>query len=221
MRHDKGFTGRELWNGEIGAEVARNRFRRWAPAIALLVTLVLSGSRPAGQEPGTQRFRSGPLSQLALPCDLSALNQEYVAALNYQRQRRQPGAPPVRLDPHLLPGTFLHTYEMERRDSLYHDLTDFSFAEMCGSVVDLTPYRGQPQKLARYIWTRFHNSPAHDALQRDSTLRFVSVSCLNDFFVVRLSSRPRIPDKAQRLHFRRVLLPIQTYTDQRFPAQRR
>ena len=126
----------------------------------------------------------------------------------------------VVLLPNLLPGTFLHTYEMERRDSLYHDLTDFSFAEMCGSIVDLTPYRGQPQQLARYIWTRFHNSPPHDALQRDSTLRFVSVSCLNDFFVVRLSSRPRIPDKAQRQHFRRVLLPIQTYTDQRFPAQR-
>ena len=104
---------------------------------------------------------------------------------------------------------------MERRDSLYHDLTDFSFAEICGSLVDLEPYRGKPRELARYIWTRFHDSPPHDAVQRDSTLRFVSVSCLNDFFVVRLSSRPRVPNKAQLARFRATLLPIQTYTERR------
>lgn len=155
------------------------------------------------------------MSQLELPCDLSALNREYLLALNYKRQRRQPGAPLARVDPHLLPGTFLHAYEMEQRDSIYHDLNSYSYAEMCGSMVDMDPYRGKPRELARYIWTRFHDSPPHDATQRDSTLRFVSVSCLNDFFVVRLTSLPRAPNKEQMARFRKTLLPIQTYTERR------
>ena len=186
--------------------------RRWA---AVLLAGALMGSVPAGQASDAGSFRSGPMNQLELPCDLSALNREYLLALNYRRQQRQPGAPPARLDPHLLPGTFLHAYEMERRDSLYHDLTDFSFAELCGSLVDLDPYRGKPRELARYIWTRFHDSPPHDAIQRDSTLRFVSVSCLNDFFVVRLRSSPRAPNRSQLARFRATLLPIQTYTERR------
>ena len=36
---------------------------------------------------------------------------------------------------------------------------------------------------------------------------------LNDFFAVRLSSWPRVPNKAQRTRFRNTLLPIQTYTE--------
>ena len=155
------------------------------------------------------------MSQLELPCDLSALNREYLLALNYKRQQRQPSAPPARLDPHLLPGTFLHAYEMEQRDSIYHDMNSYSYAEMCGSMVDMDPYRGKPRELARYIWTRFHGSPPHDATQRDSTLRFVSVSCLNDFFVVRLTSSPRARNKEQMARFRKTLLPIQTYTERR------
>ena len=187
--------------------------RRWLAAV--LLAGALTGSMPAGQAPSTGRFRSVPMSQLELPCDLSALNREYLLALNYKRQRRQPGAPLARVDPHLLPGTFLHAYEMEQRDSIYHDLNSYSYAEMCGSMVDMDPYRGKPRELARYIWTRFHGSPPHDATQRDSTLRFVSVSCLNDFFVVRLTSSPRARNKEQMARFRKTLLPIQTYTERR------
>jgi hypothetical protein len=191
----------------------RFRFRLSCTGLLTVSLTALLGAAPAGSdEPGPGRFRSVPLSQLTLPCDLTILNAEYVAALNYRRAQVSPGAPPACFDAGLLPGTFLHAYEMERRDSLYHALDDFTFAELCGSVNDLAPYRGRPRELARYIWTRFHRSPPHDAIQRDTSLRFVSVSCLNDFFVVRLSSRPRRPDAARQWEFRQRLAGIQAHT---------
>lgn len=189
----------------------RFRFRPRAAGLLVLPLLALAGAAPAGpDEPG--RFRSVPLSQLTLPCELAALNAEYVAALNYRRGQLSPGAPPARFDAGLLPGTFLHAYEMERLDSIFHARGQPGFAELCGSITNLTPYRGRPRELARYIWTRFHDSPPHDAIQRDTALRFVSVSCLDDFFVVRLSSRPHQPDAARQEQFRRTLAAIRAHT---------
>ncbi|RFP66900.1 hypothetical protein D0N36_02115 [Hymenobacter lapidiphilus] len=181
------------------------------PLVGLLLLAVLSGANSA-EEPARRRFRSVPLSQLTLPCDLTALNAEYVAALNYRRAQRNPGARPAHFEAGLLPGTFLHTYEMERRDSLYHDRDDRTVGEICASVSNLAPYRGRPRELARYIWTRFHNSPPHAAIQRDTSLRFVSVSCLNDFFVVRLSSRPYRANATRQQQFQQTLAIVQAAT---------
>ncbi len=192
--------------------------RRLLAAASCLTTLVLAASQLA--PPREPRYRTQPLSQLELPCDLRALNEEYVAALNFKRQQLTPGAPLVHFDGQQLAGAFLQAYQQERYDSLYHELPP-RCPELCGVILHADKYHDQPRQLARYIWTRFHESPPHDAIQRNPELVYVSVCCLNDFFVVRLSSTPWGHDKALYRRFQGVLLPIQAYTATHHPSSTR
>jgi hypothetical protein len=121
-------------------------------------------------------------------CDLEALNVEYAAALNYKRRLACPTARSVYFDRNLLLGTVLHNQRMAQKDSLYHYQT--FHAELAGSHINADECRGNARKLARYIWTRFNESPAHAATQRDTSLRFVSISCSEKYFIVRLDDKP-------------------------------
>jgi hypothetical protein len=133
-------------------------------------------------------------------CDLEALNAEYAAALNYKRHLACPKARAVTFDRNLLLGTVLHNQRMAERDSLYHYPT--FHAEMCGAYVNCIECRDNPRLLARYIWTRFHDSPPHAATQRDTSLRFVSISCSAKYFIVRLDDHlsVRHPDEVKLYH---------------------
>lgn len=123
-------------------------------------------------------------------CDLESLNVEYAAALNYKRHLACPQARPVVFDRNLLFGTVLHNQRMAQKDSLYHYPT--FHAELVAAYINCVECRSNPRKLARYIWTRFNDSPAHAAIQRDTTLRFVSISCSEKYFIVRLDDHPSV-----------------------------
>ena len=133
-------------------------------------------------------------------CDLETLNAEYAAALNYKRRLACPKARSVYFDRNLLFGTVLHNQRMAQYDSLYHYLT--FHAELAGSMPYTDEYKDNPRKLARYIWTRFNDSPGHAAIQRDTSLRFVSISCSDKYFIVRLDDHPslRHPDEVKLFH---------------------
>jgi hypothetical protein len=105
-------------------------------------------------------------------------------------------APAVRFDVNMLPGAVFHNQRMVAKDSLYHDYLTFH-AELVGYLIDIEEFRDNPKKLARYIWSRFDKSAHHAAIQRDAALCYVSVSCSEHYFVVRLDDHPTPRDKAE------------------------
>lgn len=134
-------------------------------------------------------------------CDLQVLNSEYADALTYQRQLAATAARPVLADPNQLFGTVLHNQRIAEKDSLHHDYLTFH-AELVGTLIDADEFRSSPRKLAHYIWNRFNNSPHHAIIQRDTSLRYVSISCSNRYFVVRLDDHPSIRIKEQYERYR-------------------
>ena len=171
----------------------------WSPlrSLVLLTPFWLLNPFTMGCPPVASPPHYRPFKPL---CDLEALNVEYVAALNYKRHIACPKARPVIFDRNLLLGTVLHNQRMAQKDSLYHYPT--FHAEMCGSYIECTDCKDNPRKLARYIWTRFNDSPPHAATQRDTSLRFVSISCSNKYFIVRLDDHPSVrhPDEVKLYH---------------------
>lgn len=144
---------------------------------------------------GTSKLPTTPprSSYFKPPCDLQALNNEYAEALMYKRRIASPSVPAVHFDGNMLVGTVLHNQRMMEQDSLFHDYLSFH-AELVGALIDTEEFRDNPLKLDRYIWTRFDKSPHHAAIQRDASLCYVSVSCSNRYFVVRLDDHPSTPD---------------------------
>lgn len=131
---------------------------------------------------------------------MPSLNREYVTELNRQRHLTSLSTSLVQFDQRLLFGTVLHNQRMERLDSIFHDERTFH-AELIGTISQVQPYQNQPQQLAHYIWSRFQASPAHAAIQADTGLRYVSVSCSQRYFIVRLSKHPsKLHIDEQRLY---------------------
>ena len=155
-----------------------------------------------GKHPHMRRSRfdaSRPPAATPLPAntatffplvELRALNLAYVRELARRRQLRQPlpaGRQPVRYDSLLLPGTVLHNQRLVYANgALFHDLHQ-PHAELCGFSPNLMGYRNQPAQLAHAIWQAFDNSKkGHKEIQQDHQFAFVSVSCSDTYFVVRL-----------------------------------
>jgi hypothetical protein len=162
---------------------------RLLPIGLVCCTVLMSVSVPAAS--GISKTPPTPprTSYFKPPCDLQALNNEYAVALMYKRRFASPLAPAVHFDSNMLAGTVLHNQHMAEQDSLFHDYLSFH-AELVGALIDVEEFRDNPRKLARYIWTRFDKSPHHAAIQRDAALCYVSVSCSNRYFVVRLDDHP-------------------------------
>ena len=134
--------------------------------------------------------------------ELRALNAAYVRELAHRRQLRQPlppKLPPVRYDSLLLPGTVLHNQRLVTvGGDLFHDLHQ-SHAELCGYRSDLMRYRNQPAQLAHAIWQAFDDSKkGHKEIQQNHQYAYVSVSCSDTYFVVRLDRQPTTLTKAEQ-----------------------
>lgn len=89
----------------------------------------------------------------------------------------------------MLTGNVIHNQLLEQTDSLQHNYLS-AYAELVGAVADISHFQNTPCLLAQYIWTRFNNSAKHAAIQGDIHLRYVSVSCCQKYFVVRLNDSP-------------------------------
>ena len=138
---------------------------------------------------------------------LRTLNRAYAHELSRRRQLRRPlppGFPSVRYDSLLLPGTVLHNQRLvTARGALFHDLRQ-PHAELCGYFPDLLRYRDQPDQLAHAIWQMFDDSKkGHKEIQQDHRYVYVSVSCSEAYFVVRLDRRPTVPTRAEQQGYAR------------------
>ncbi|WP_345122562.1 hypothetical protein [Hymenobacter antarcticus] len=134
--------------------------------------------------------------------ELRALNYAYVRELSRRRLLRQPlpqSYQPVQYDSLLLPGTVLHNQRLVTANgALFHDLRQ-PHAELCGYFSDLMRYRNQPVQLAHAIWQMFDDSKkGHKEIQHDHQYAYVSVSCSDTYFVVRLDRHPSTPTHAER-----------------------
>ena len=167
-----------------------------------------SGKRPPVRRSRTDASRppaATPPTTLAFSplVELKALNVAYVQELARRRQLRQPlppGQPSVRFDSLLLPGTVLHNQRLVSapHGALFHDLQQ-PHAELCGYCSDLMRFRGQPAQLAHAIWQQLDNSKkGHKEVQQDHQYDYVSVSCSDTYFVVRLDRHPTTPTKAEQ-----------------------
>ena len=136
-------------------------------------------------------------------CNLSQLNQEYIALLNARRHEANPRAPIACFDINLLFGCWLHNATMQRKDSLYHAAG--TLWELCGTLYNAEKYRNNPKLLAKYIITQLATSPPHAAIQIDGYLKFVTVTASKTYFVVRLSNEPTSLDKRERNEFIQAL----------------
>ena len=134
--------------------------------------------------------------------ELHALNLAYVQELSRRRQHRRAliaHQQSVQYDSLLLPGTVLHNQRLVTANgALFHDLQQ-PHAELCGYRSDLMRYRNQPAQLAHAIWQAFDDSKkGHKEVQQDHQYGFVSVSCSDTYFVVRLDRQPTTPTKAEQ-----------------------
>ena len=134
--------------------------------------------------------------------ELHALNLAYVRELARRRQLRQPlplSFQPVQYDSLLLPGTVLHNQRLVTANgALFHDFQQ-PHAELCGQFSDLMRYRNQPAQLAHAIWQMFDDSKkGHKEIQQDHQYAYISVSCSDTYFVVRLDRQPTTPTKAEQ-----------------------
>ena len=195
-------------------------------AIAMMLALgwwctgaALAQPRPASSpRPPMRRSRfdaSRPPVPNALPAntaafyplvELRALNRAYMRELARRRQLRQPLPPsfqPVQYDSLLLPGTVLHNQRLVTANgALFHDHQQ-PHAELCGYSSDLMRYRDQPAQLAHVIWQMFDDSKkGHKEIQQDHQYAYVSVSCSDAYFVVRLDRHPTSPTKAEQQGYR-------------------
>ncbi|MET4073616.1 hypothetical protein [Hymenobacter sp. UYCo722] len=147
--------------------------------------------------------------------ELRALNLAYVRELSRRRQLRLPLPPslqPVQYDSLLLPGTVLHNQRLVTvNGDLFHDHQQ-PHAELCGYRSDLMRYRNQPAQLAHAIWQAFDDSKkGHKEVQQDHQYAFVSVSCSDTYFVVRLDRKPTAPTKAEQqgyVQWQKQTIPI-------------
>ena len=144
-----------------------------------------------------------PANTTAFPplVELRALNLAYVRELARRRQLRQPLPPsfqPVQYDSLLLPGTVLHNQRLVTANgALFHD-SQQPHAELCGYSSDLVRYRNQPAQLAHAIWQMFDDSKkGHKEIQQDHQYAYVSMSCSDNYFVVRLDRHPTTPTKIE------------------------
>ena len=133
---------------------------------------------------------------------LQTLNRAYVQELSSRRQLRQPlprSFQPVQFDSLLLPGTVLHNQRLVTANgALFHDLQQ-PHAELCGYFADLVRYRHQPAQLAHAIWQMFDDSKkGHKEIQQDHQYAFVSVSCADTYFVVRLDRHPTLSTQTEQ-----------------------
>ena len=126
------------------------------------------------------------------PCDLQALNREYIAALDYVRHQLDPNAPMLRFDPALFVLTVLHAAKMEQADSLFHASSPSLryAAELIG-----TKHSVQTQdvrKLAKFMLTSLQNSEPHCEFQSNIKLIYVSIAATKNYYAVRLSDTPSV-----------------------------
>ena len=138
--------------------------------------------------------------------ELRALNLAYVRELSRRRKLRLPLPPsfqPVKYDSLLLPGTVIHNQRLVTANGdLFHDHQQ-PHAELCGYRSDLMRYRNQPVQLAHAIWQAFDDSKkGHKEVQQDHQYAYVSVSCSDTYFVVRLDRHPTSPTKAEQQGYR-------------------
>lgn len=197
-------------------------FRGNTPLTFLLVALCTPLLAQAPAEPGKRphpRMRhsrfdaSRPPAKAARPpglvfrplVEFKALNAAYVQELARRRRIRQPlpaGQKPVQFDSLLLPGTVLHNQRLvTANEGLFHDLRQ-PHAELCGYRSDLMRFRNQPAQLAHAIWQQLDDSKTgHKQIQQNHEYTYVSVSCSNTYFVVRLDRGPSTPTAAESKGF--------------------
>ena len=163
---------------------------------------LLRRSRFDASRPPTPYLRPVNTAAFYPLVELRTLNLAYVRELARRRQRRQPLPPslrPVQYDSRLLPGTVLHNQRLVTANgALFHDHQQ-PHAELCGYRSGLMRYRNQPVRLAHAIWQQLDDSKTgHKEVQQNHQYAYVSVSCSDTYFVVRLDRHPTTSTKAEQ-----------------------
>lgn len=136
------------------------------------------------------------------PCDLAALNKEYIARLNRLRRQLNPSAPLVQFDPNLFVGCVLHVVKMEVKDSLVHAYSIKNFAEMIGTKKSVQ--MGDAGRIAQFAISLFENSEPHCQIQENVTYVRVAIACSKNYHIVRLADTPLAADKAEQAALKRL-----------------
>ena len=144
-----------------------------------------------------------PLSPAFVPpCDLAALNKEYIARLNRLRRQLNPSAPLVQFDPNLFTGCVLHVVKMETTDSLVHAYSIKNFAEMIGTKKSVET--GDAGRIAQFALSLFENSELHCQIQENVNYVRVAIAASNGYHIVRLADTPLAADKAEQAALKRL-----------------
>lgn len=122
-----------------------------------------------------------------LRVDLMALNHEYVKVVKEKRSQRCHKAVDVQFDMNMFYGTVAHNYIMEEKRDLFHDKSTYN-AEMVGTIYDVEEYGTDARKLAEHIFQQFDQSKSgHSEVQINAVYVYVSISCTNGYFCVRMN----------------------------------
>ena len=136
------------------------------------------------------------------PCDLAALNKEYITRLNRLRRQLNPSAPLVQFDPNLFTGCVLHVVKMEAKDSLVHAYSIKNFAEMIATKKSVQT--GNAGRIAQFAISLFENSERHCQIQENASYKFVAVACSKNYYIVRLANTPLAADKSEQAALKKL-----------------
>ena len=150
----------------------------------------------------TQAQVRPPSPAFVPPCDLAALNKEYIARLNRLRRQLNPNAPLVQFDPNLFVGCVLHVAKMEAKDSLVHAYSIKYFAELIGAKKYVQT--GDAGLIAQFALSQFEGSERHCQIQESFNYVRVAVASSKNYYIVRLADTPLAADKAEQAAFKRL-----------------
>lgn len=136
------------------------------------------------------------------PCDLAALNKEYIVRLNRLRRQLSPTAPLVQFDPNLFTGCVLHVAKMEATDSLMHAYSIKNLAELIGAKK--YQQTGDAGRIAQFAIFQFENSERHCQIQESTHYVRVAIACSKNYYIVRLADTPLAADKAEQAALKRL-----------------
>lgn len=150
----------------------------------------------------TQAQVRPPSPAFVPPCDLAALNKEYIARLNRLRRQLSPTAPLVQFDANLFAGCVLHVVKMEATDSLVHAYSIKNCAELIGAKK--YQQTGDAGRIAQFAIFQFENSERHCQIQESINYVRVAIAASKSYYIVRLADTPLPTDKLEQAALKKL-----------------
>lgn len=143
-----------------------------------------------------------PIPAFVPPCDLAALNKEYIVRLNRLRRQLNPTAPLVQFDPNLFVGCVLHVAKMEAKDSLVHAYSIKNLAELIGAKK--YQQTGDAGHIAQFAISQFEGSERHCQIQESVNYVRVAIAASKGYYIVRLADTSLAADKAEQAALKKL-----------------